>query len=131
MNENITDTENRKPRTGRRWLASAACVAAMAGTGVLLAASPASADAITTHCSVYHSWTECLAYDYTTGNFGLSAYNGYSVSEYETLWFTVNGYEYSESFTIPSHDTRGFNVHTAPGYACEGIDSVLFYCWQY
>lgn len=134
MNDEINTIESEKPRTNRRRLAAAACIAAMAGTGVILAASPASAapaDTISTNCATYHSWTECLAYNYTTGNFGLSAYNGYSVSEYETLWFAVNGHTYSEPFTIPSGGTRGFGVHTGAGYACEGIDSVTFYCWQY
>jgi hypothetical protein len=132
MNDEINTIESGKPRTYRRRLTTAACIAAMAGTGVMLGASPASADTVSPpHCSVYHSWTECLSYDYTTGNFGLAATNGYGVSEYETLWFTVNGYKYSYSVTISSGGTADFGEHVGAGYACEGIDSIQFYCWQY
>lgn len=56
---------------------------------------------------------------------------GWSGSEKETLWLTVNGYKYSDTFTIPSGGTDSFGVHTGAGYACEGIDTVTFYCWQY
>jgi hypothetical protein len=131
MTDEIKTIKSGKPRTYRRLLASAACITAMVGTGAILAASPASADTISTNCAVYHSWTECLSYNYTLGNFGLAATNGYGVAEYETLWFTVNGHKYSDTVTIPSGGTAGFGVHTGAGYACEGIDSVTFACWQY
>ena len=133
MNDEINTIESGKPRVNRRRLAAAACIAAMAGTGVVLAASPASAaaDTITTNCVNYHSWRECLAYDYSAGDFGLAAHNGYSVPEYETIWFTVNGVKYYSTLTIPSGATASFPVYTGPGYACEGIDNVQFGCWQY
>jgi hypothetical protein len=132
MIDEIDTIESGKPRTNRRRrLAAAACIAAIAGTSTILAASSASADTVSSNCSVYHSWTECLSYDYTSGNFGLAATNGYGVSEHETLWFTVNGYKYSDTVTIPSGGTDSFGVHTGAGYACEGIDTVTFYCWQY
>jgi hypothetical protein len=136
MNSETTTIQSEKPRVGRRWLATAACVAAMVGTGVVLAASPASAapaspNNIVGHCVQYHSWNECLSYNYSAGDYVLSAYNGYSVSEYETIWFTVNGHEYYSNVTIPSGYTASFAVYTAAGYSCEGIDSVQFGCWQF
>jgi hypothetical protein len=127
---NVTETEKPAARRGRRF-AAAATVAALVGASTVLAASSASADTIVTHCAVYHSWTECLSYDYSNGTYGLAATNGYSVSEYETLWFTVGGTQYSDTLTIPSGATRGFGASAPAGYACEGIDNVTFYCWQY
>ena len=132
MIDEVTTIESGKSRAGRgRRLAAVAGLVGLVGAGSVVAASPAFADSVGSNCSVYHSWTECLSYDYTTGNFGLAATNGYGVSEKETLWFTVNGYKYSDTFTIPSGGTDSFGVHTGSGYACEGIDSVTFYCWQY
>lgn len=122
--------ESGKPRARRRLLAAALSVAALAGTSTVLATS--SAYAATPGCASYHSWTECIGYNRTTETYTLTVHNGYSVSEYETVWMNVEGTTYSWSLTIPSLKTDAFNVSPlGQGQACAGIDSVTLGCWDY
>lgn len=103
--------------------------AVVIGAGATLAASPARADSTEQKCNSYHSWTECITFDYTTGYLSVSAYNGYSTAETEALWMEVGVNTDTETFFIPSHQTASFSWH-APGAndVCAGIDSIQIVC---
>lgn len=117
----------------RRKLAATVAAAGILTSGVALA-SPAMAagirpDSTTQHCDSYHSWTECLTYNYSDGEFTVAAYNGYDVAEYEDVW--IGGIA-SASFTIPSGDWGSYSVSAgAPSSACAGIGSVTIVCGSY
>lgn len=114
-----------------RWRLSAAVgTVAVIGVGTMLAASPAHADTYQQTCSTYHSWTECISFDYTNGNLAVNALNGYSTSENEALWMNPFMRVRSEAFNIPPHNWAGFSWHSGnpPGDVCAGIDSVQIVC---
>ena len=114
-----------------RWrLPAAVGTAAVIGAGTVLAATPAHADTYQQVCSTYHSWTECVSYDYTNGNLAVNALNGYSTSENEALWMDVGPLVHSQAFNIPPHSWAGFAWHfgNPPGPVCAGIDSVQIVC---
>ena len=135
MLDEMNAVENGKPGTRRRRLAVAVSVAAMVGASTLLAtsptalaASPASADP----CASYHSWTECIGYNSTTETYTLTVHNGYSVSEFETVWMKFESTKFSWQVTIPSGRTDTFSVSPlGHGQACAGIDSVTLGCWDF
>jgi hypothetical protein len=96
-----------------RRLSAVAGIVAVIGASTM-AASPAYAqDKVAQTCQSYHSWTECISYDFTNGNVAINAYNGYSSSETESLTLITNpdGGEWSEGFTIPAGNWRGFSEH--------------------
>lgn len=127
MTTEIESPNDVKPGTSRwRRLSAAAGIAALTCGGTLLAAaSPASAD--TPVCGYYHSWTECI--NYSSGVLSVTAYNGYGVSEVETLW--LNSYYYGP-VSIPSGGSAGFGYSTGgPIHACAGIDSVEIVCGNF
>jgi hypothetical protein len=114
-----------------RWrLPAAVGVAAVIGAGTMLAAPSASADTYHQACSTYHSWTECISFDYTNGNLAVNALNGYSSSQNEALWMNPFNSVRSEAFNIPPNSWAGFPWHMSfpPGYVCAGIDSVKIVC---
>lgn len=115
-----------QPGTSRwRRLSAAAGIAALTCAGTVLAASPASAD--TPVCGYYHSWTECI--NYSSGTLSVTAYNGYSVSEVETLWLNTH---YWGPVDIPSGGAAGFGYATGgPIHACAGIDSIQIVCGNF
>lgn len=116
-------------RGGRLRLLAAVGAAAVIGAGTALAASPARADSTEQECNSYHSWTECITFDYTNGYLTVSAYNGYSTTETEALWMQFGDYTNTQAFNIPSHHTAGFSWY-APGAndVCAGIDNVQIVC---
>jgi hypothetical protein len=122
----------RKPvNRATRWrLPAAVGVAAVIGVGTVMVASPAHADTYRQACSTYHSWTECISFDYTNGNLAVNALNGYSSSQNESLWMNPFMMVRSEAFNIAPGTWAGFAWHTGnpPGNVCAGIDSVQIVC---
>ena len=118
---------------GRR-LAAVASSVAVIGAGTVLAASPAHAqDTVSQVCSSYHSWTECISYDFNNGNVAINAYNGYSTAQTESLTLITNpdGGQWSEGFTIPAGSWRGYAEHLGSepsGSTCGSIDTVQVVC---
>lgn len=115
----------------RRRLSVAAATIAVAG-GSMLTASPAYADYVTQNCNVYHSWTECISYDYTNGNLAVNALNGYSTTQVEALWMSLNGSQVdNRGFSIPPHTWAGYAHDYGsqnPFTACAGINNVQIIC---
>jgi hypothetical protein len=119
------------PSHAIRWRLSAVVgTMAVIGVGTVMVASPAHADTYQQKCSTYHSWTECISFDYTNGNLAVNALNGYSTSENEALWMNPFMNVRSEAFNIAPHNWAGFAVHMGnpPGDVCAGIDSVQIVC---
>lgn len=116
-------------RANRLRLSAAVGAVAVIGAGTMLAASPASADFTQQECNTFHSWNECVSFDYTTGYLSVSAYNGYSTSQTEALWINVNGNTDTQAFVIPSHHSAGFRwSFISANEACAGIDNVQIVC---
>ena len=117
-----------------RWRRFSAVVgaAALVGVGTTVAASPAQADTYTQKCAAYHSWTECISYDWTNGNLAVNAINGYSTTETEALTITLGGITVAtQAFDIPPGTGRGYAVYWggAPADpACAKIDSITIVC---
>jgi hypothetical protein len=120
-----------KPRATWRRLSAAVGVVAAIGAGTVFAASPAHADAYRQSCATYHSWTECVSFDYTDNVLAVNATNGYSVAETEALWISVGSSKTTEGFDIPAGGARGFGIGL-PGVpltrVCGGIDTVQIVC---
>ncbi len=103
--ETLTDE---KPKTSRRLrLSAAAGVAALICAGTVVAASPASADSV---CGTYHSWTQCIYF--TSGTLSTTAFNGYGVTEVETL--VLNGND-SPQVAIPAGGSASFGYYFGDG----------------
>ena len=126
MTTDIENLDNEKSGTARwRRLSAVAGVAALTCAGVVLAASPASADSRV--CGSYHSWTECI--DYSSGILSVDAHNGYSVTEVETVWLNTH---YDGPIAIPAGDDLIFGFSTGgPIHACASIDSVQIVCGNF
>jgi hypothetical protein len=120
---------NRKLVTPRWRLSAIAGTVAVIGASSALAAAPAYAqDKVTQVCQSYHSWTECVSYDFTNGNIAINAHNGYSTSETEALTIQAIGTGWSEAFTIPAGGWSGFSEHLGSeptGTTIGLIDNVL------
>jgi hypothetical protein len=116
-------------RATRLRLSAAVGAAAVIGAGTVLAASPARADYTQQSCNTFHSWNECISFDYTNGYLTVSAFNGYATSETEALWIKVGPYSNTQAFDIPSFHAAGFSWHyPAANDACVGIDNVQIVC---
>ena len=117
-----------------RWRRFSAMVgtAAVIGAGTVLAASPAHADTYTQSCSAYHSWTECISFDYTDQVIAVNAHNGYSTEETEALWISVGANVVAtKGFDIPAGSGAGFGIATPDipsNTVCGGIDNVRIAC---
>jgi len=123
----------RKSRaTRRRRLSAAAGAMAVIGVSAMLAAPSAYADNFEQYCNGYHSWTECISYDWSNGNLAVNALNGYSYAQTEALWIKVYGVMVAnQGFNIPAHSWRGFPHFLGTGNsfsACAGIDDVQIVC---
>ncbi len=116
-----------------RRLAAALGAVAVTGASAVSVAPPARADVYNQVCQTYHSWTECVSYDWTNGNLAVNALNGYSVTQTESLWMKdAYGDLNSQGFNIPAHSWAGFSWHWGPISSeieiCAGIDSVKIVC---
>jgi len=108
----IFDSGKPGVRRGRRLAAVVSAMAAVCASVVLT--SPAHADEVTQACASYHSWTECVAFDYDTQTLSINALNGYSYSQVESLTIKTGGDQSSQGFNIPSHAWRGFSWKHTP-----------------
>ena len=91
----------------------------------------AHADTVTSYCANYHSWGECVSYDYSNGNYAVNAQNNYFTSEIEALATTIGNQCNTEAFVIPAHNSRGFAWNNTPGDACAWIDNVEIVCGSF
>jgi len=120
-----------------RWrLAAALGAAAAIGATAVSVAPPARADVVDQKCNTYHSWTECVSYDYNNGNLAVNALNGYSTTETESLWMEDSYNDVnSQGFVIPAHSWAGFSWHWGPIASeitiCAGIDGVKIVCQNF
>lgn len=87
-------------------------------------------DTVSEACSTYHDWTECITYDSSADLLEVNAYNGYGVTEDETVWLTDEAM--GENFSIPSFASYGYGVFSNdPGSQCAGIDSQTVVCGNF
>ena len=118
-----------------RWLSITVGTTALIGASAVSVASPARADSVNQVCNTFHSWTECISYDYTNGDIAVNALNGYSTTEAESLWFSYNGgIIASQGFSIPPNAWRGFSYYWGvlpADQVCGGIDSVTIVCTNF
>ncbi|MBF9073952.1 hypothetical protein [Streptacidiphilus fuscans] len=117
-----------KARRLRRLSATLGAVAAI-GVSTVVVAPSAHADDYVQHCGTYHSWTECISFDYTTETTAVNALNGYSYDQTESLYYEFhNGQVFSQGIDIPAHSWRGFSEEGAfPANSdpvCAGIGDV-------
>jgi hypothetical protein len=128
-------SDRRLPRRVTRWQLSAVLgVATVISAGTVLIASPAHADSVGQACGTYHSWTECVSYDYLTGDVVVNALNGYPTQQNNvSVTMSIHNLPYSKVFNFPPGSWRGFSVYSQlpPGVVCASINAVPIVCGSF
>lgn len=116
---------------GRTAIVLAAAVTA-AGFFVASGGSASANDSTSEYCSTYHSWTECITYDFTQYVLQVTAYNGYGVAENgENVWIGSSGE--GKNFNIPAFGTYGYGQDASIDNQqfCGGIGSQTIVCGSF